>query len=135
MGHPVQNIFFCLIKKIFLQTLVEIILRYKKNSLSLFIKLTRAIAEKPRNTNYLYQLVIQSFCERVKENKYFLKIKRNRFMTAFDFKQLSASISEVPSDINNMKACKVYHAKITQLYCITECPKINRKSILHLLYR
>ena len=29
-GHQVQNIFFALIKKIFLQTLVEIIFRYHK---------------------------------------------------------------------------------------------------------
>ena len=28
LEHPVQNIFFALIKKIFLQTLVEIIFRY-----------------------------------------------------------------------------------------------------------
>ena len=30
MGHPVQKFFFALIKKIFLQTLVEIIFRYHK---------------------------------------------------------------------------------------------------------
>ena len=30
-GHQVQKIFFALIKKIFLQTLVEIIFRYQKN--------------------------------------------------------------------------------------------------------
>ena len=31
-GHQVQNIFFALIKKIFLQTLVEIIFRYHKKN-------------------------------------------------------------------------------------------------------
>ena len=30
LGHQVQNKFFALIKKIFLQTLVEIIFRYQK---------------------------------------------------------------------------------------------------------
>ena len=35
LGHQVQNYRFVLIKKIFLQTLVEIIIRYKKKSSSL----------------------------------------------------------------------------------------------------